>query len=77
MDSFSLLITALGGPTAVARELELGTPSVQKMRERNSVHPKHFPAFVKLAEKRGLPGVTLESLARLSQQAAQTEAAAT
>lgn len=66
MDSFSLLITALGGPTEVAKELELGTGRVQKMRERNSVHPKHFPAFVRLAEKRGLDGITLETLARLS-----------
>lgn len=76
MDSFSLLITALGGPTEVATALDLAAGTVQKMRERNSIHPKHFPSFVKLAEQRGLKGVTLETLARLSEQQAAQQSAA-
>jgi hypothetical protein len=66
MDSFSSLITALGGPTEVAAELRMPPGTVQKMKDRDSIKPKHWPHFIKLAKKRGLSNVSLESLARLT-----------
>jgi hypothetical protein len=66
MESFSSLIITLGGPTEVAAALKMNLGTVQKMKDRDSIRPKHWPAFVKLARKRGLGGVSLETLARLS-----------
>jgi hypothetical protein len=66
VDSFSSLITALGGPTIVADALGMRSGTVQKMKDRNSIKPKHWPKFVELAEQRGLEGITLGLLMRLS-----------
>lgn len=66
MDSFSSLITLLGGPTAVATDLNMPTGMVQKMKDRDSIKPKHWPRFVQLADEKGIEGVTLELLARLA-----------
>ena len=66
MDSFSSLIMKLGGPTAVAADLDLEPGTVQKMKDRDSIKPKHWPRFVQLADEKGVEGVTLELLARLA-----------
>lgn len=66
MESFSSLITALGGPTEVAAALGMNAGTVQKMKDRDSIKPKRWPQFIKLAQERGLSNVTLESLARLT-----------
>lgn len=66
MNSFSSLITTLGGPTEVAAALKLEIGAVAKMKKRDSIRPKYWPAFVKLARKRGLDGLSLETMAKLS-----------
>lgn len=75
MHSFSSLITTLGGPTEVAAALKMKPGTVQKMKDRGSIKPKHWPAFVRLARKRGLNGISLETLAKLSVRPAQQDAA--
>lgn len=65
MDSFSSLIASLGGPSAVAAKLKLPPGTVQKMKDRDSVDPRHWPDFLRLAREREI-GITLETLARLS-----------
>lgn len=66
MQSFSSLITQLGGPTVVAADLGLSRETVQKMKERDSIKPKRWPEFVRLAQKRGLDDVTIASLANIA-----------
>jgi hypothetical protein len=66
MDSFSSLIVTLGGPTEVAGALDMKAAAIQKMKDRDNIKPKHWPAFVKLARKRGVKGVSLEALLHLS-----------
>lgn len=65
MDSFASLIERLGGPAKVAAALKLAPGTVQKMKDRNSIDPRHWPDFLRLTRENDLP-VSLETLARLS-----------
>ena len=56
------IIVALGGATAVARELGLGPTAVQNMCDRNRIASGHWAEFIALAERNGVRGVTTEVL---------------
>ena len=69
MRTFRAVIDALGGPACYARgineidgKLGMTVQYAPHLRRRNSIPPKFWPATVKLAEKRGLDGVTHETL---------------
>jgi len=69
MRTFRAVIDALGGPAAYARgimaidgRVGMTVAYAPHLRRRNSIPPKFWPATVKLAEIRGMPGVTHETL---------------
>jgi len=69
MRTFRAVIDALGGPSAYARgiiaidgRIGMTVQYAPHLRRRNSIPPKFWAATVKLAEKRGLAGVTHEAL---------------
>jgi len=69
MRTFRAVIDALGGPACYARgiieidgRLGMTVQYAPHLRRRNSIPPKFWQATVKLAEKRGLAGVTHEAL---------------
>lgn len=45
-----------------ASDIGVREGTAQVMRTRGVIHPDHFPAIIKSAEKRGIPGVTWETL---------------
>lgn len=57
------MITKLGGPAAVGRDL--GCSHTQPLRwARVGIPLKRWPEIVRLAEAKGIQGITLETLAR-------------
>jgi len=72
MRTFRAVIDAFGGPACYARgiieidgRLGMTVQYAPHLRRRNSIPPKFWPATVKLAEKRGMAGVTHEALAAI------------
>ena len=65
MESFSDLIDKLGGYLKLSEVLGLPRGTVSAMKTRNSIPPEHWPVIAREAERLGLPGVTLDSLAEL------------
>lgn len=45
-----------------ASDIGVRDGTAQVMRTRGVIHPDHFPAIIKAAETRGIPGVTWEVL---------------
>lgn len=68
MQSFSEIITELGGPSAFANILGTTQQNASQMRQRNFIPPRFWPATVKAAGDKGLPGVTFETLAMLAEK---------
>lgn len=60
------LIAELGGPKAVAEMLGVGYTAVTNMRMRGSFPPKYWPELIRRAATKGLKGVDLDFLERLS-----------
>lgn len=75
MQSFSNIITKLGGPSAFAVILGTTQQNVSQMRQRNLIPPRFWPATVKAAKEKGLEGVTFENLAILAASRAASVAA--
>lgn len=64
MNDVSSMITALGGPAEVGRAIGAKPDTVRKMGERKSVRAKYWPALIKMARVKKVPGVTLANLSR-------------
>ena len=77
MRTFSNLIDELGGYLKLSEVLNLPRGTVSAMKTRNSIPPEHWPAIAREAERVGIEGVTLDSLAELRgprQRRTKTEA---
>lgn len=66
MDSFASIISTLGGPTVVARELGAEIGTVQKMKDRDSINYRYWLAFISLARRKKVPGITRKKLEALA-----------
>jgi hypothetical protein len=64
MKSFRDIIDALGVP-ALAEAFPAKESHVRVMKARNSIPPEHWGTLIALAEKRGIEGVTFDSLRQL------------
>lgn len=71
MLSVSTLFQNLGGPTKVARILDVGTSTASEMRRRGSIPVKHWPKLVKACASEGVEGVTYERLVEMHSGGAQ------
>lgn len=70
METFAEIIDRLGGYAVVAAEMKIRPTTVQSWRTRRSIPPADWLAVVELAERKGVPGVTLDRLAELAKLAA-------
>jgi hypothetical protein len=62
MRKVDAIIAALGGPKDVAEIIGTTSVHVRTMRQRGSVHIRHWPALIRAAEDRGVEGLTYETL---------------
>jgi len=65
-------------PTIVefSADVGCGYEAARKMRDRNSIAPEHWPSVIAASERRGIPGVTFEWLAKQRISTAPEESAA-
>lgn len=63
--SHAEIIVALGGATAVARELGLGRTAVENMIERQRITADHWDGIIELAQQQGIKGITASVLLEL------------
>jgi hypothetical protein len=70
MDSFRDLILRWPSAEALAGDLGLLGVTVRQWGARNSIPPAYWPGVIASAAARGIPGVTLEAMARLAVAAA-------
>jgi hypothetical protein len=59
------LITAFGGPTDFADVIGKNPSTASEMKRSESVRVSYWPRIVEAAQERGIPGVTLETLAQM------------
>lgn len=71
MTSISSIFQNLGGPTKVARILDVGFSTASEMRRRGSIPVKYWPKLVAACEAEGVSGITYERLVELHSEAAQ------
>lgn len=64
------VVEVLGGTKQVADLLGVSQQAICNMRTRGSFPPKHWPALIRTAEAKNLPGVTLEFFESLCAEAA-------
>lgn len=62
MSSVQHIFTALGGPTKVARILDVGFTTASEMKRRGSIPVKYWPRLVEACEAEGVEGVSYEQL---------------
>jgi len=65
MRNVSDVIQNLGGPNAIASDLNLPTTTVASWRDRNSIPPVYWPQVVAAAEAKKIK-ITLEALAAMA-----------
>lgn len=65
MQSFTEVISRLGGPAAVALILNAKVDTVRKMAERDSVPTEHWQALIDVARDKRVRGVTYAGLAKM------------
>ncbi len=65
MESVAAIFVAFGGSAAVARILNVGPSTASEMKRRASIPAEYWPELVQEASRRGIEGLTLESLATL------------
>jgi hypothetical protein len=66
MDTFSDLISDLGGSAAVANRIGLPAGHVRQWRKRNSIPPHYWHDIVDVAKKQGKREVTVTALVDLA-----------
>lgn len=70
MDTVSDIIEALGGSTAIARELDMkAATTVASWKDRGSIPSEHWPPLLELARKRRV-ALTLERLMAANRRSA-------
>ena len=74
MECFHEVIDAWGSMTELAKDLAIPTSHVRTMRSRDSIPARYWDRLAAAAHRRGIAGVTTESLAKI--KAAQAEAGA-
>lgn len=65
MQSFTEVISRLGGPDVVAPILKAKVDTVRKMAWRNSVPSDYWPSLIDFARDQRVAGVTYARLAKL------------
>jgi hypothetical protein len=71
MQSVSTIFETLGGPTRVARMLDVGFTTASEMKRRGSIPVKYWPRLVAACESQGIEGVTYQRLVEIHTEAAQ------
>lgn len=64
--SYAEIIVRLGGGKPLARALGLPNETVAAWKRRDHIPPAHWVSIVRLAERKGVGGVTYERLAKLA-----------
>lgn len=67
------LIDAFGGPSEFAKVIEKNPSTASEMKRTGAVRVNYWPLIVAAAAERGLPGVTLESIAQMHLGVAASE----
>jgi hypothetical protein len=75
METFADIVDRLGGYAVVAAEMKMRPTTVQSWRARNSIPPSDWLAVVELAKRLGVPGVTLDVLAKIAKPRTRKRAA--
>ena len=70
MECFHEIIDAWESMTELAKDLAIPTSHVRTMRSRDSIPPRYWAPLAAAAQRRGIKGVTVESLAKI--KAAET-----
>jgi hypothetical protein len=65
METIAELFDAMGGPSAVARVLDVRPSTASEMKRRRSIPPEYWLALVAEAARNGVKGVTTDALARI------------
>jgi hypothetical protein len=65
MDSFKMVIEALGDYVQVAQALGITPGTVSSMKSRDSIPPTYWHALTELARAKDKPEINLDTLARL------------
>jgi hypothetical protein len=68
------VITALGGPSAVARIIGKGQSTVGEMKRSGRIGVEYWPAIIEAAQAAGFDWVTSDELMRIHARRAQAEA---
>ena len=74
--TISDLIDAFGGPSGFAKVIDKNPSTASEMKRSASIRVSYWPSIVDAAAARGIPGVTLESIARMHLAASAPEAIA-
>ena len=74
MECFHEIIDAWESMTELAKDLDIPTSHVRTMRSRDSIPARFWAPLAAAAQRRGIKGVTIESLAKI--KTAQAEAGA-
>lgn len=61
--SVSDVIDALGGCTEIARYMGWQQSRVSEIKRRGKMRARDFRSFIKMAEEKGVPGITADLLA--------------
>lgn len=61
MNTFAEIIDSLGGPAAVARGLGRSLYTVTAWRRRDSIPAKEWEGLIRMADERGVDGLTFEA----------------
>jgi hypothetical protein len=59
------LIEAFGGPTGFAKVIDKNPSTASEMKRSESVRVSYWPRIVDAARERGIPGVSLETIAKM------------
>ena len=65
MHSVSSLFERLGGPTKVARLLDVGVTTASEMKRRGSIPVRYWPKLVSACEAHGVFGVDYKRLVEI------------
>jgi hypothetical protein len=75
MNSFRDVISAMGGPSALARAIDGNVNTVVSWRQRNRIPPNQWAPIVAAAEESGVGGITYDALGRIAAESGRQNAA--
>lgn len=68
MQTVPQIIEALGGPSAVARDLGQKVPTVSAWKHRGKVPARYWPDLVSLARQKAVKGISLDVFFRIERE---------